>query len=63
MMDVDKNDSPCHAPNGTSPGNFKAVAPIRISQACDRCRIKKAKCDGRNPCGRCHISDSLCVFG
>lgn len=38
----------------------------RVSQACDRCRIKKVKCDGATPCSKCvasgfdcHISDKL----
>lgn len=26
---------------------------MRISQACDRCRIKKIKCDGQTPCHNC----------
>ncbi|EGW31481.1 uncharacterized protein SPAPADRAFT_154694 [Spathaspora passalidarum NRRL Y-27907] len=26
---------------------------IRVSQACDRCRIKKIKCDGQLPCVNC----------
>ncbi|ODQ77973.1 hypothetical protein BABINDRAFT_91033 [Babjeviella inositovora NRRL Y-12698] len=39
---------------------------VRISQACDRCRIKKIKCDGSLPCNNCakggfncSISDKL----
>ncbi|GEQ70876.1 hypothetical protein JCM33374_g4556 [Metschnikowia sp. JCM 33374] len=28
-------------------------AGLRASQACDRCRIKKTRCDGANPCSKC----------
>jgi hypothetical protein len=55
IMDVDKETSPSRALNDTSPGDSKAVAPIRICQACDKCRIEKAKC----ACGM-SMSHRLC---
>ncbi|KAK6200363.1 zinc finger transcription factor [Scheffersomyces amazonensis] len=39
-----------------SQSNFKLIETttgIRVSQACDRCRIKKIKCDGQYPCHNC----------
>lgn len=30
----------------------------RVSQACDRCRMKKVRCDGGTPCAKC-LSNSL----
>lgn len=33
----------------------------RVSQACDRCRIKKIKCDGNTPCRKCAEADLECV--
>ncbi|EGV60262.1 hypothetical protein PSN45_001982 [Yamadazyma tenuis] len=36
--------------------NFKLITTStgpRVSQACDRCRIKKIKCDGLRPCQNC----------
>lgn len=39
-----------------SASNMKLIATtsgMRISQACDRCRIKKIKCDGQTPCHNC----------
>jgi len=39
-----------------SSGNFKLIntgGGVRVSQACDRCRIKKIRCDGQVPCGNC----------
>ncbi|KAF9883972.1 hypothetical protein FE257_002413 [Aspergillus nanangensis] len=35
----------------------------RSIRACDRCKLKKAKCDGDNPCHRCNSDMSPCVFG
>lgn len=35
----------------------------RVCKACDRCRLKKSKCDGSNPCGRCKADNAICVFG
>ncbi|ODV78466.1 uncharacterized protein CANTADRAFT_39262, partial [Suhomyces tanzawaensis NRRL Y-17324] len=39
-----------------SKSNFKLITTttgVRVSQACDRCRIKKIKCDGQTPCLNC----------
>ncbi|KAK7540688.1 uncharacterized protein J3D65DRAFT_548914 [Phyllosticta citribraziliensis] len=35
----------------------------RVCKACDRCRLKKSKCDGSSPCGRCKADNAICVFG
>ncbi|OQN95285.1 hypothetical protein B0A48_18648 [Cryoendolithus antarcticus] len=34
----------------------------RVRKACDRCRLKKGKCDGLFPCNRCKDDDSICAF-
>lgn len=34
---------------------------VRVSQACDRCRIKKIKCDGLVPCHNCSKINFDCV--
>ncbi|KAH0609483.1 uncharacterized protein H6S33_012969 [Morchella sextelata] len=34
----------------------------RVGKACDRCRLKKSKCDGSNPCRRCNQADQVCTF-
>ncbi|KAI5958305.1 hypothetical protein KGF57_002660 [Candida theae] len=33
---------------------------VRVSQACDRCRIKKIKCDGLYPCHNCKKANFDC---
>ncbi|KAK6828847.1 hypothetical protein RU639_003654 [Aspergillus parasiticus] len=35
----------------------------RVCKACDRCRSKKAKCDGESPCGRCALDKTNCNYG
>ncbi|KAK2811407.1 hypothetical protein FQN49_008458 [Arthroderma sp. PD_2] len=35
----------------------------RVCKACDRCRLKKSKCDGVVPCSRCQIDNMVCEFG
>ncbi|KAF1967658.1 hypothetical protein BU23DRAFT_658483 [Bimuria novae-zelandiae CBS 107.79] len=35
----------------------------RAAKACDRCRGKKAKCDGGHACNRCRSDNMLCTYG
>ncbi|PSK38590.1 hypothetical protein C7M61_002524 [Candidozyma pseudohaemuli] len=34
----------------------------RAGKACDSCRIKKTKCDGRKPCLRCIADNRICAY-
>jgi hypothetical protein len=46
----------------SSPNSPRGIRK-RVCKACDRCRIKKGKCDGANQCSRCKIDNAICVFG
>ncbi|KAF2751647.1 hypothetical protein M011DRAFT_482479 [Sporormia fimetaria CBS 119925] len=35
----------------------------RVGKACDRCRVKKSKCDGLSFCGRCQADNLVCSYG
>ena len=35
---------------------------MRVSRACQRCRLRKYKCDGANPCSACSSADHLCQY-
>ncbi|CDK28872.1 unnamed protein product [Kuraishia capsulata CBS 1993] len=34
----------------------------RVGKACDCCRIKKTKCDGKKPCSKCTFDNKVCVY-
>lgn len=47
-----------HAAHGISDGRHK-----RVWKACERCRMKKTKCDGEFPCKRCKDDGLVCTAG
>ncbi|KAI7203805.1 hypothetical protein KC316_g1389 [Hortaea werneckii] len=36
--------------------------PTRTQNACNSCRLRKAKCNGSQPCSRCRTRDLVCVY-
>ncbi|CCX16535.1 hypothetical protein FPQ18DRAFT_37833 [Pyronema domesticum] len=34
----------------------------RVARACDRCRLKKGKCDGKDQCAKCSSADVMCIY-
>ncbi|KAH8652878.1 hypothetical protein BGZ61DRAFT_500788 [Ilyonectria robusta] len=47
-----------HVAHGISDGRHK-----RAWKACERCKMKKAKCDGEFPCQRCNDDGLVCTAG
>ncbi|KAF2158763.1 hypothetical protein M409DRAFT_38103 [Zasmidium cellare ATCC 36951] len=43
------------------PTNSAAQSSSRTQNACDPCRIRKSKCDGHVPCGRCRTKQIVCT--
>jgi hypothetical protein len=35
---------------------------VKISKACEPCRKRKVRCDGKEPCHRCHRRPSECLY-
>ncbi|KAI0189225.1 hypothetical protein F4808DRAFT_46514 [Astrocystis sublimbata] len=50
-----------HAP--LSPHGSTHSRQNRVRNACERCRMKKTKCDGEFPCKRCKGDDQVCKAG
>eukprot|EP00466_Bigelowiella_natans_P010496 jgi/Bigna1/86695/estExt_fgenesh1_pg.C_120275 len=40
----------------------RAKKRSRVGMACDRCHIRKTKCDGRIPCNNCKKSSKVCLY-
>ncbi|KAK9385680.1 hypothetical protein V1515DRAFT_617175 [Lipomyces mesembrius] len=51
-----------HAPPPPAADQPEYSTRKRVGKACDSCRIKKSKCDGRKPCSRCIMDDKICTF-
>lgn len=52
-------------PKETTPKRSSVPNPPkkRVSQACDRCRSRKDKCDGKKPaCSTCAAADEVCTY-
>ena len=52
------------APTGSNP--IKPQGPLqkrrRVTRACDECRKKKIKCDGKQPCTHCTVYSYECTY-
>lgn len=45
-----------------SPNSHADSKKKRVGKACDSCRIKKCRCDGRKPCTKCVADNKICVY-
>ncbi|ORY60596.1 uncharacterized protein BCR38DRAFT_349843 [Pseudomassariella vexata] len=55
--------SPVHDHAPPSPHSAGADRHKRVWKACERCRMKKTKCDGEFPCKRCKDDGLVCTAG
>lgn len=72
MLNRVKRDFPTDKISSTIPvktGNNSEDAPVmpiqkrrRVTRACDECRRKKIKCDGKQPCTHCQIYNYECTY-
>ncbi|SMN21725.1 similar to Saccharomyces cerevisiae YJL089W SIP4 C6 zinc cluster transcriptional activator that binds to the carbon source-responsive element (CSRE) of gluconeogenic genes [Maudiozyma saulgeensis] len=61
---VPKNNNKKKQKNSTSSNNEMHLKNFRKTQACDRCRLKKVKCDGLKPsCSNCAKVNFECTRG
>ncbi|KAL8727965.1 MAG: hypothetical protein Q9166_005730 [cf. Caloplaca sp. 2 TL-2023] len=53
-----------HAPNHSGSPNASAAMQKRrrVTRACDECRRKKIKCDGKQPCTHCTVYSYDCTY-
>lgn len=53
---IPKAETPTDQPTDSDPNDkAKRTASKRVRRACDRCRLKKWKCDGQSPCQPCDL--------
>ncbi|KAF2433222.1 hypothetical protein EJ08DRAFT_647599 [Tothia fuscella] len=62
-----QHESPLLSPDaGDSADNSKPNIPTqkrrRVTRACDECRRKKIKCDGKQPCTHCTVYSYECTY-
>ncbi|KAJ5208989.1 hypothetical protein N7449_003368 [Penicillium cf. viridicatum] len=60
--DDDHHDSPTHDASTTDPKSLPAQKRRRVGRACDECRRKKIKCDGKQPCTHCTVYSYECSY-
>jgi len=48
--------------NGSSKGSSHLQKRRRVTRACDECRRKKIKCDGKQPCTHCTVYSYDCTY-
>ncbi|KAK7208207.1 fungal-specific transcription factor domain-containing protein [Myxozyma melibiosi] len=63
--DSDDDDNPS-GPSGSKKSGDNGATPIqkrrRVTRACDECRRKKIKCDGKQPCTHCTVYSYECTY-
>ncbi|KAG9242335.1 N-terminal fungal transcription regulatory domain-containing protein [Calycina marina] len=65
---IKKSNSPSRTSKRASNGHQHGAVVAdgrhkRVWKACERCRMKKTKCDGESPCKRCKYDGLVCTAG
>ncbi|KAJ5163633.1 Transcription factor [Penicillium coprophilum] len=58
----DHHDSSAHDASPTDSKSLPAQKRRRVGRACDECRRKKIKCDGKQPCTHCTVYSYDCSY-
>ncbi|KXG48781.1 Transcription factor [Penicillium griseofulvum] len=58
----DHHDTSPHDISPTDPKSLPAQKRRRVGRACDECRRKKIKCDGKQPCTHCTVYSYDCSY-
>lgn len=48
--------------SSSSKNNNDSNKKKRVGKACDSCRLKKTKCNGKQPCERCILDNKFCIY-
>lgn len=62
QIDASTSSSHIITSTATADESQHSIKKRRISKACDNCRLKKAKCNGKNPCTSCILNKDKCVY-
>ncbi|KAJ8143622.1 hypothetical protein OY671_003258 [Metschnikowia pulcherrima] len=61
-----KSEALSHTPSVSNSGATSSIPSEtkrrRVTRACDYCRLKKVKCDGRQPCIHCTVYSFNCTY-
>lgn len=66
--DSPAGDTPASGPHGHRAESFSETPSVplqkrrRVTRACDECRRKKIKCDGKQPCTHCQVYSYDCTY-
>ncbi|GAV26882.1 hypothetical protein PMKS-000343 [Pichia membranifaciens] len=56
------SDPVSHNGSGSNLASLDSMKKKRVGKACDSCRLKKTKCNGKQPCERCTADNKICIY-
>lgn len=57
-----KDEFLCTVGTPTNQRSGESMKRRRVTRACDHCRLKKVKCDGKQPCIHCTVYSHTCTY-